>query len=57
METKAPSQEKVDEYLNFLRETGAVNMFGAAPYVADAFKIDLKTARSMLTHWMENFKG
>ena len=43
-------------YLDALRESGIVNMFGAAPHVACAFGIDIKTARSVLSDWMKDFK-
>ena len=43
-------------YLDALRESGFVNMFGAAPHVAREFDIDIKTARSVLSDWMKNFK-
>ena len=43
-------------YLDALRESGIVNMFGAAPHVAREFDIDIKTARSVLSDWMKNFK-
>lgn len=40
-------------YLNRLRESGAVNMFGAAPYLADTFDLDRKAARTVLLEWMQ----
>jgi hypothetical protein len=43
------------EYLDDLRESGATNMFGAAPYLADAFEIDKKQAREILSYWMKTF--
>ena len=42
-------------YLDALRESGLVNMFGAAPHVAREFDIDIKTARSVVSDWMKNF--
>jgi hypothetical protein len=48
-------QEEVDLFLDKLRETGAVNMFGAAPYVAKQFGVDKREARSLVVNWMENF--
>ena len=47
--------QKVFEYLDFLRETGAANMFGAAPFVADEFDLDKRDARKFLTKWMETY--
>jgi hypothetical protein len=43
------------EYLDGLRESGVTNMFGAAPYVADAFDLDIRRAREVLQYWMETF--
>jgi hypothetical protein len=44
------------EYLNALRESGKVNMFGAAPYLQDTFGLDRKEARKILVEWMDSFK-
>jgi hypothetical protein len=43
------------EYLDMVRESGVTNMFGAAPYVADNFGLDIKEARKVLQHWMGTF--
>jgi len=45
------------EFLDNLRESGVTNMFGAAPYLADSFCLEIKEARKILKEWMENFKG
>ena len=42
-------------YLDALRISGVTNMFGAAPYVSEAFDVDAKVARKALTLWMETF--
>jgi hypothetical protein len=44
------------EYLNVLRESGATNMFGASPYLEQAFGITKTEARTILKLWMESFK-
>ena len=44
---------QVYNYLNELRESGDINMFGARPYVADEFEVDKKTAGDLLSMWME----
>jgi hypothetical protein len=47
-----------DEHLQFLdelRESGEINMFGAAPYIADLFEIPMQQARKVLTYWMRTF--
>ena len=43
------------EYLDDLRESGATNMFGAAPYLEDEFALSRKDARTVLVYWMESF--
>lgn len=43
------------EYLDKLRESSVVNMFGAAPFLARAFELDIETARSYLSFWMRTF--
>lgn len=42
-------------YLDWLRDTGQVNMFGAAPYLERAFGLDKRKARSVLALWMQAF--
>lgn len=48
------SDEMLD-YLDELRESGVTNMFGAAPYLADEFGMEIKDARSVLGYWMTTF--
>jgi uncharacterized protein YciI len=43
------------EYLDDLRESGETNMFGAGPFVANAFGLDSKEAREIVTYWMDSF--
>jgi hypothetical protein len=49
------------EYADFLislRDSGITNMFGASPYLADAFpELSKDDARKVLVLWMESFKG
>jgi hypothetical protein len=42
-------------YLDELRESGVTNMFGAAPYLSEAFGLKMSEARTILAHWMETF--
>ena len=49
-----------DEMLTFLddlRESGIVNMFGASSYLADEFEElpDMKNAKAVLIYWMDSF--
>ncbi len=43
------------EYLEQLRQSGATNMFGATPYLRNAFQLDRHEARDILVSWMENY--
>ena len=40
-------------FLNRLRESGATNMFGAAPYLEEAFDLDRREAKAALMAWMQ----
>ena len=42
-------------YLENLRRSGVVNMFGAAPYLQDEFGIDKNRAKEILADWMHNY--
>lgn len=43
------------QYLEELRQSGATNMFGAAPYLAKAYPLALGEAIKILGSWMENY--
>lgn len=43
------------EFLNELRESGVTNMFGAGPYLQEAFGLDRREARNIVIEWMESF--
>ena len=45
------------EYLNALRESGVVNMFGAGAYLEDQFGLSKSEARTILIAWMEQYKS
>jgi hypothetical protein len=55
MEKLSMDKEMVFEFLDNLRESGAINMFGAGPYVQDAFGLDRREARNLVLEWMETF--
>jgi hypothetical protein len=42
-------------WLDDLRESGATNMFGAAPFLAEAFGLTTTEARGILQEWMTSF--
>ena len=47
--------EEYFEYLNTLRETGVTNMFGAGPYLQQAFGLSRHEARKVLSDWMKQY--
>ncbi len=42
-------------YLDVLRQSGAVNMFGAGPYLMAARNMDRGIAKAVLLSWMSTF--
>lgn len=42
-------------YLEQLRRSGIVNMFGAGPYLAEEFGLSIKQAQKILGEWMDNY--
>lgn len=46
---------KHKEFLNNLRESGQVNMFGAAPYLAKEFGLSKVESNKILFEWMKTF--
>ena len=44
------------DFLEKLRESGVVNMFGAVPYLVDEFAIDKSEALDILGKWMETYQ-
>ena len=49
-----------DEYfcfLDYLREEGQTNMFGAASYLEEEFDIPHEEARQVLSAWMQGTNG
>jgi len=48
-------QEEVSAYLDLVRESGAINMFGAGQYIREEFGVTKQEAREFLTTWMQNF--
>lgn len=49
--------KEMKEYLDELRESGEINMFGASPYLMEEFGLDKKEARKVLQEWMNSFKS
>ena len=40
-------------FLDMVRDSGKINMFGAAPYLAEEFHISKYEARDVLAEWMK----
>jgi len=55
--TELTELERAFEYLDDLRESGAINMFGARPYLAREMGIPLTEAGKILSLWMETYDG
>lgn len=41
--------------LEYIRRSGIVNMFGAAPYLAQMGKINERLAKDILVNWIHNY--
>lgn len=55
---KKYSEKKWTEFFAFLdnlRESGATNMYAAAPYVMTAFSVDRNTAVNITSVWTKTF--
>ena len=48
-------REEVFAYLDSVRESGAINMFGAGPYVQEMFGCSRSEARELVLEWMDTF--
>ena len=48
-------KQELLEYLDSLRESGVCNMYGATPYIQEAFEMDKSDAREVLKYWMQTF--
>ena len=42
------------KFLDNLRDKGTTNMFGASPYLQQAFDLEKKEARKILAKWMKS---
>ena len=42
-------------FLESLRQSGVTNMYGAVPYLQEAFRIDKEDAKRILADWMINY--
>ena len=44
-------------YLDELRESGEVNMFGARPYLMKQFGVSQSEASDILSDWMKSYRA
>ncbi len=42
-------------FLEKLRRSGAVNMYGSAPYLEEAFGMERQEAVRVVSEWMKNY--
>jgi len=49
------NKEKYFIFLDNIRETGKINMLGAAPYLQEAFQLNRYDAKEILFEWMVTF--
>lgn len=49
------NKENMFAFLDSVRETGAINMFGAAPVLQEVFGLDRREAKDILLEWMKTF--
>lgn len=54
-ELKLKYHKKYYDYLDDLRESGVVNMFGARPHLEREFKLAKQQASDILTDWMKTY--
>ena len=52
----AIEKQEYFEYLEMLRESGETNMFGASPYLQQAFGLSRYDAKDVLLEWMKTYK-
>jgi hypothetical protein len=48
-------KEDIFAFLDNVRESGSINMFGAAPVLQEVFGLERRDARDMLLEWMDTF--
>jgi hypothetical protein len=53
--TEQDDYEEYFTYLDELRESGEVNMYGAGPYISAQFGLNKYEARKVVAAWMESF--
>lgn len=49
------NKEAVFLFLDDVRNSGKINMFGAAPYIQEVFGVKRHEAKELLMEWMRTF--
>ena len=49
------NKEIIFKYLEALRDSGAINMWGAGAYIEDEFGLSRREAKAVLLEWFESF--
>lgn len=47
-------EANIFEYLDFVRESGVINMMGASPLIMEEFSVEKREARGLLSSWMKS---
>ena len=50
-------QEVYFAFLDSIRETGKINMFGSAPYLQEVYGLKRHEAKEIVLAWMESFSS
>ena len=54
--TSEPTREEVFNFLEYLRDTGVTNMYGAVPYIEHYLDVPKNKAKEHWTAWMNHFQ-
>lgn len=55
MKTEIENKETYFAFLDIIRESGQINMFGAAPVLEETYGLSRRDARQVLLEWMDTF--
>lgn len=50
------NKEEVFLFLDTLRDSGITNMFGAGPFIEEAYCVGRREANELLLEWMKSFR-
>lgn len=50
------NEQKVFDFLDELRDSGAINMLGAADYIRMEFYVSRSVAKELLLKWMKEYR-